>query len=263
MSESIERYNKSINNIMIKAYGKYVDKKIRPTKFNEAGYPYIPAEHILECPEGFDDENSFVIYAIRIYCRKGFWYKGKIEFYCYKVGFTTNIHKRISSLDAVYEARASVLHTNLLFCFLCKINKAGSEARKLETELKNLLSEYRINKFVGDGDKPLNKESFHICADSYIIIENFIKNRHNYWISEKYTINDEESSPEDYNTEFFNKYQLTKITNHPEYDSDMYDYSDDSHFDSEDDSEDSIEDDNNYFPPPNISVSHKRKHNEY
>ena len=188
------------------------------SKFNEYGHPYLPSDHVLEYPNILTNEDTY-LYVIRIYCRQGFVHDGVVKYYCYKVGCSKQMINRICNFDTVYQARASIIRENLLFCFLGKVEKSG-KVEKLEKKLKKILNDHLIDDFV---IKNLNKESFDISIESYILIEEFFEEHFNSeqsWITEKYAINDESE-------EFFNEQYMGETTRHEEYDyRDYYNKSD-------------------------------------
>ena len=203
-----------------KAIAEYIKKANSLSSFNKNTRPYSLSD-ILEYPENFNEIGYSYIYCTRIYCRQGFQVNNQTQYYCYSIGQCDSIPQLITSqLNTEYESRANNLPTNLLFCFLIKINKTKTTVgilKNYEEQLRAELNDYLIDNF---SIKYLNNKSFSICLESYGIIEKFIEtnfNKNNYWISEKYGINDNIASIDSYGDESFDGNYLGNITEHNEY----------------------------------------------
>jgi len=161
--------------------------------------------------------NMSYLYVIRIYIRKSCNLNENDEkdiFYCYKVGQTSNIKQRLKQLNAYFSSRAGVNNTNIILCFLIKIdNKIKLE--KKEKLIHENLREYNIKFF----NEKQSKECFQINIDSYTIIEEFCQSfdDNKYWISDKYAINDDETNKNNFEDEFFENKYLGSVHEDKEY----------------------------------------------
>lgn len=180
---------------------------------------YNPDDTLKELkPFLIKDINMTYLYVIRIYIRKSCNLNKNDEkdiFYCYKVGLTSNIKKRLEQLNHQFDSCAGVDNTNIIMCFLIKIDNI-IELREKETLIKNKLKKYNIKSF--NGIKK-NTECFQINIKSYTIIENFCQSFNNdkYWISEKYAINDDETNKDNFENEFFKDNYLGSVYEDKEY----------------------------------------------
>jgi hypothetical protein len=180
---------------------------------------YNPADTLKEVKSFLiNDINMSYLYVIRIYIRKSCNLNENDEkdiFYCYKVGFASNIKKRLKELNHQFDSCAGVDNTNIILCFLIKIDN-NIELREKETLIKNKLEEYNIKSF--NGIKKF-KECFQINIKSYTIIEKFCQsfNDDKYWISDKYAINDDETNKDNFENEFFEDNYLGSVYEDKEY----------------------------------------------
>jgi len=186
--DQIINKNLNLQELKAKALTIFNNKILYYGKFNER-IRYWDKKKFLEYPDDFNDDLCSYVYCIRIYVRQGFQFKGKTEYFSYKIGKCDDDPRlRCGYINNRFESRYETDNKNLLFIFILKIRVAGTTLIKTEKKFHNLLSNYNIKEFTVN---KLTRETFKICPESYELFENYLQKSHckeDYWISDNYTI---------------------------------------------------------------------------